>query len=53
MRCELGALERFELLAPAYSPAQLYGSAAFHLRQCGVTPERIVEIALHLGQARA
>ena len=49
MRWELGAsATEFHLLAPRYFPRQGYGSAAFHLRQCGMTPERIVEIATEL-----
>jgi transketolase len=53
VRLQLGsAVREFHLLAPAYFPGQLYGSAAFHLRQCGVTPERVVELASELASGR-
>jgi len=46
MRLALGARAReFVLLAAEYSRDQKYGSAAFHLRQCGMTPERVAELA--------
>jgi transketolase len=49
LRLALGArASTFVLLAPAYSRSQKFGSAAFHLRQCGMTPERVVEIAAKL-----
>jgi transketolase len=49
LRLALGVrASTFVLLAPAYSREQRYGSAAFHLRQCGITPEHVVEIAAQL-----
>jgi hypothetical protein len=33
-------------LAASYSPEQRYGSPAFHLQQCGLTPEALVQAAL-------
>jgi transketolase len=57
MRLELGSsVAQFRLLAPHYFAGQEYGSTAFHLRQCGVTPERVVDLASQLaasGRARA
>jgi transketolase len=53
MRLALGARAReFVLLAPAYARGQQYGSPAFLLRQCGVTPERVVELATGLVAGR-
>jgi hypothetical protein len=53
MRLELGpGVRSFHLLAATYSPDQKYGSAAFHLRQCGMTPERIVELASAIAAGR-
>jgi len=49
MRLALGASAReFVHLAPVYSRDQKYGSAAFHLRQSGMTPERVTELAAGL-----
>ena len=56
IRLELGSpVQAFRLLAPKYLRGQRYGSATFHLRQGGITPERVVELATELaapGQAR-
>lgn len=46
LRLELGSrVAKFTLLAPTYSRGQRYGSATFLLRQSGMTPERVVELA--------
>ncbi len=46
MRLELGSLvSEFRLLSPVYAAGQAYGSSTFHLRQVGMTPERVVELA--------
>lgn len=34
----------FSLLSASYRPDQLYGSAAFHMRQAQLTPEALVEL---------
>jgi transketolase len=35
---------RFETMCPAYALDQRYGSPAFHMQQCGLTPERVVSL---------
>jgi transketolase len=47
----LPPLASFTLLAAAYSREQRYGSPAFHMRQCALTPEALVEAVR--GRARA
>jgi len=42
LRLALPNFEKFEVVAPTYRVDQRYGSAAFHLRQCSVTPEEIL-----------
>jgi transketolase C-terminal domain/subunit len=42
MQRALPPLDSFTLLAAAYAPDQRYGSPAFHMRQCGLTPEALV-----------
>ena len=37
------SLERYDVLCPTYDLEQRYGSPRFHLEQCGVTPQRVVE----------
>lgn len=34
--------ENFSVLSAVYSKDQKYGSPAFHLKQCGLTPERLI-----------
>ena len=41
LKVSLPCVDHFEILAPSYSVGQLYGSARFHLSQCGLTPETI------------
>ena len=53
LRLQLGSsISELYLLAPEYSGDHRYGSSTFHLRQCGVTPERVVEIAARLAGSR-
>jgi transketolase len=50
LRAALPPTRSFRILAASYSPEQRYGSPAFHLQQCGLTPEalaRAVLAALH------
>jgi transketolase len=50
LRAALPPPKSFRILAAAYSPEQRYGSSAFHLEQCGLTPEalaRAVRATLH------
>jgi transketolase len=42
MQRALPPLQSFALLAAVYEPGQRYGSPAFHMRQCGLTPEALV-----------
>lgn len=34
----------FDVLCASYSPEQKYGSPAFHLKQCGMTPDALLEL---------
>jgi transketolase C-terminal domain/subunit len=43
MQRALPPLDSFALLAAAYEPGQRYGSPAFHMRQCQLTPEVLVD----------
>lgn len=40
-----GKLKAFELMTASYSKGQRYGSAAFHLTQCGLTPDSVLASA--------
>ena len=40
-----GGIRDFRLLAPSHRPDHKVGSAAFLLRQAGMTPERVTEVA--------
>ena len=42
LRAALPPTRSFRILAAAYSTEQRYGSPAFHLQQCGLTPEALV-----------
>jgi len=42
LRAALPEARAFRILAASYSPEQRYGSPAFHLQQCGLTPEALV-----------
>jgi transketolase len=44
LRLALPDASSFEVLAASYSPNQRYGSPAFHLAQCGLTPEAVVAL---------
>lgn len=46
LRASLPPTKSFQTLAASYSPDQRYGSPAFHLEQCGLTPEALVRAAL-------
>lgn len=46
LRAALPPTRSFRILAASYSPEQRYGSPAFHLQQCGLTPEALVQ-AVH------
>lgn len=43
LRAALPPTRSFRILAASYSPGQRYGSPAFHLQQCGLTPEALVQ----------
>jgi transketolase len=43
LRAALPPTRSFRILAASYSPDQRYGSPAFHLQQCGLTPEALVQ----------
>jgi transketolase len=43
LRAALPPTRSFRILAASYSPEQRYGSPAFHLQQCGLTPEALVQ----------
>jgi transketolase len=47
----LPPLASFTLLAAAYNREQRYGSPAFHMRQCGLTPEALVEAVRGRGRS--
>jgi len=51
MQRALPALESFTLLAAAYKPDQRYGSPAFHMAQCGLTPDALVAAVRDAGRA--
>ena len=42
LKSKLPNTDSFQIMAPFYSKDQRYGSAAFHLKQCGITPENLV-----------
>lgn len=46
LRAALPPTRSFRILAASYSPEQRYGSPAFHLQQCGLTPDALVQ-AVH------
>jgi transketolase len=46
LRAALPPTRSFRILAASYFPEQRYGSAAFHLQQCGLTPEALAQAAL-------
>lgn len=48
LRLALPAIEKFELMAPTYSKNQRYGSPAFHLQQCGITPASVATKAAEM-----
>jgi transketolase len=43
LRAALPPTRSFRILAAKYSPDQRYGSPAYHLQQCGLTPEALAE----------
>jgi transketolase len=45
LRAALPPTRSFQILAASYSPDQRYGSPAFHLQQCGLTPEAVARAA--------
>jgi transketolase len=47
----LPPLASFALLAATYTRGQRYGSPAFHMRQCGLTPEALVAAVRGSGRA--
>lgn len=47
----LTPLASFELLAASYQSEQRYGSPAFHMQQCGLTPEAVVAAVRRSGQS--
>lgn len=46
LRAALPPSRSFRSLAAAYFPDQRYGSPAFHLEQCGLTPEALMQAVL-------
>jgi transketolase len=46
LRAALPPTRSFRILAASYSPEQRYGSPAFHLQQCGLTPEALTAAVL-------
>jgi transketolase len=44
LRLALADASSFRVLAASYSPDQRYGSSAFHLAQCGLTPEAVLAL---------
>jgi len=42
LKLNLPEVKTFQVLSASYSPRQRYGSPAFHLQQCGLTPEALV-----------
>jgi transketolase len=46
LQASLPPTKSFQILAASYSPEQRYGSPAFHLAQCGLTPEALVRSVL-------
>jgi transketolase C-terminal domain/subunit len=42
LKLALPDVTSFQVLSAAYSPSQRYGSAAFHMKQCGLTPEALL-----------
>jgi transketolase len=46
LRAALPPTRSFRILAASYSPDQRYGSPAFHLQQCDLTPEALVRATL-------
>jgi transketolase len=51
MKLALPPLAAFSLMSASYQPEQRYGSAAFHMKQCQLTPEALM--ALVQAQLRA
>jgi transketolase len=47
----LAPLASFELLAASYQAGQRYGSPAFHMQQCGLTPEAVIAAVRAAGRA--
>jgi transketolase len=43
LRAALPPTRSFRILAASYSPGQRYGSPAFHLQQCGLTPQALLQ----------
>jgi transketolase len=46
LRASLPPTRSFQILAASYSPGQRYGSPAFHLAQCDLTPQALVRAVL-------
>jgi transketolase len=46
LRAALPPVRSFRILAASYFPEQRYGSPAFHLEQCGLTPEALMRAVL-------
>jgi transketolase len=46
LRASLPPTKSFQILAASYFPDQRYGSPAFHLAQCGLTPEALARAAV-------
>jgi transketolase len=44
LKLALPEVKSFHVLSASYSPGQRYGSPAFHLQQCGLTPEALVAL---------
>jgi len=45
LKLALPEMTSFDVLCASYSPEQRYGSSAFHLQQCGLTPDALMALA--------
>jgi transketolase len=46
LKAALPEMKTFHIMAAAYSPEQRYGSPAFHLQQCDLTPEALMRAVI-------
>jgi transketolase len=48
LKMALPPMEKFEVITPAYDLGHTYGSPTFHLKQAGLTPAHLAEVAAQL-----